>query len=326
MTEIKSIDCDVETFSSVDLARCGAYKYAEAPDFEILPFAYSVNDGPVEVIDLAQGEKIPDAILKALTDENVVKISYHAAFERVCLSAHLRKYYPQYFRSYSIPEDSVGDYLDPASWRCSMVWASYLGLPRSLKGVGAVLRLEEQKMSEGADLIRYFCQPCVPTKKNGGRTRNLPEHDPEKWELFKAYNKRDVEVELAIKARLAKFPVPDFLWDEYRLDQEINDRGILVDRTLVEQAIVIDEKTKDALRARMFESTGLDNPNSVSQMKNWLFHITDSEPQLHGDLAPASRRFSTTEFLDSHLNNWYHELAFTHVEGRATLESDPSNT
>ncbi len=270
MSAIKSISCDLETYSSVDLAKCGVYRYAQSPDFEILLFAYSVNEGPVCVVDVACGETVPEEILAALSDDRIEKWAYNAQFERVCLSNWLRSHYPQYFHSYSIPEDSVGDYLDPSGWKCSRIWGAYMGLPLSLKGVGAVLKLDEQKMEEGADLIRYFCKPCTPTKKNGGRTRNLPEHDPEKWELFKKYNKRDVEVELGIKARLAKFPVPDFLWDEYHLDQEINDRGILVDRTLVENAIAIDARTKNALRARMFESTGLDNPNSVSQMKDWL--------------------------------------------------------
>ena len=267
---MRELDIDIETYSSVDLPKAGVYKYSESEDFEVLLFAYSADGGPVQVVDLAQGDTIPTDVLEALTDDSVLKWAHNCAFERVCLSAYLRRNYPQYFRSYSVPEDSVGNYLDPAAWRCSMIWASYLGLPRSLKGVGAVLKLTEQKMEEGADLVKYFCKPCRPTKKNGGRTRNLPLHDPEKWDTFKAYNKRDVEVELAIKARLAKYPVPDFLWDEFCLDQEINDRGILVDTVLVEQAIKIDGKTKDYLRGRMYDRTGLENPNSVSQMKEWL--------------------------------------------------------
>lgn len=267
---MRELDIDIETYSSVYLPKAGVYKYSESEDFEVLLFAYSADGGPVQVVDLAQGDTIPTDVLKALTDDSVLKWAHNCAFERVCLSAYLRRNYPQYFRSYSVPEDSVGNYLDPAAWRCSMIWASYLGLPRSLKGVGAVLKLTEQKMEEGADLVKYFCKPCRPTKKNGGRTRNLPLHDPEKWDTFKAYNKRDVEVELAIKARLAKYPVPDFLWDEFCLDQEINDRGILVDTVLVEQAIEIDGRTKDSLRGRMYARTGLENPNSVSQMKEWL--------------------------------------------------------
>ena len=267
---MRELDIDIESYSSVDLAKAGLYRYSESADFEILLFSYSVDNGPVHVVDIALGEKIPDEILAALSNEDTVKWAHNSSFERICLSAYLRKNYPQYFRSYSVPEDTVGNYLNPSSWYCSMIWASYLGLPRSLKGVGAVLKLDEQKMEEGADLIKYFCKPCRPTKKNGGRTRNLPEHDPEKWELFKKYNKRDVEVELGIKARLAKFPVPDFVWDEYHLDQEINDRGILVDMALVENAIEIDAKTKYFLRSRMQEATGLENPNSVVQMKDWL--------------------------------------------------------
>jgi len=270
MSEIKTLSIDLETYSSADLPKCGVYKYVESPDFDILLFGYSVNEEPVRVVDVACGEKIPESILKMLTDDSVEKWAYNAQFERICLSAWLRKHYPEHFCSYSIPEDSVGNYLDPSAWKCSRIWGAYMGLPLSLKGVGAVLKLDEQKMSEGEDLIKYFCKPCRPTIKNGGRTRNLPEHDPEKWELFKKYNRRDVEVELGIKAKLSKFPVPDFVWDEYHLDQEINDRGILVDMTLVENAIAIDAKTKDYLRSQMQEKTGLDNPNSVSQMKGWL--------------------------------------------------------
>ena len=270
MGNIKTLSCDLETFSSVDLPKAGLYRYAESPDFEILLFAYSVNEGPVQVVDVACGEEVPEEILAALTDDSVEKWAYNAQFERVCLSYWLRRHHPEHFSSYSIPEDSVGNYLDPSAWKCSRIWGAYMGLPLSLKGVGAVLKLDEQKMEEGADLIKYFCKPCRPTKKNGGRTRNLPHHDPAKWALFKKYNARDVEVELGIKARLAKFPVPDFVWDEYHLDQEINDRGILVDMTLVEQAIEIDAKTKRSLRSRMQETTGLENPNSVTQMKGWL--------------------------------------------------------
>jgi len=270
MGRIKTLSLDLETYSSVDLAKCGVYKYAESPDFEILLFAYSVNEEPVQVVDVACGEEVPEEILAALTDGDVEKWAYNAQFERVCLSNWLRRNHPRHFASYSVPEDSVGGYLDPSAWKCSRIWGAYMGLPLSLKGVGAVLKLDEQKMEEGADLIKYFCKPCRPTKKNGGRTRNLPHHAAEKWALFKKYNARDVEVELGIKARQAKFPVPDFVWDEYHLDQEINDRGILVDMTLVEQAIVIDAKTKQSLRSRMQETTGLENPNSVTQVKDWL--------------------------------------------------------
>ena len=270
MERIKTLSLDLETYSSIDLAKCGVYKYAESPDFEILLFAYSVNERPVQVVDVACGEEVPEEILAALTDDTVEKWAYNAQFERVCLSYWLRREYPRYFKGYGVLEDSVGNYLNPASWKCSRIWGAYMGLPLSLKGVGAILKLDEQKMEEGADLIKYFCKPCRPTKKNGGRTRNLPHHSPEKWDLFKKYNARDVSVELGIKARLAKFPVPDFIWDEYHLDQEINDRGILVDMVLVSQAIAIDAKTKQSLRSRMQETTGLENPNSVIQMKGWL--------------------------------------------------------
>ena len=253
---MKSIAWDLETYSSVDLAKCGVYRYCESEDFEILLAAYSVDGGAVRVVDLACGEKLPEEILDALEDETVEKWSYNSQFERICLSRLLG--YP------------AGNYLAPASWRCSMVWASTLGLPRSLESVGAVLGLEKQKLTEGKDLIRYFCVPCRPTKANGGRTRNLPEHDPEKWERFKAYNLRDVETEMQIQERLSRFPVPDFIWEEYHLDQEINDRGIGVDMELVSQAITIDAHSRERLTAAMRELTKLENPNSVQQMKQWL--------------------------------------------------------
>lgn len=270
MEKINSLSLDLETFSDVDLNKCGVYKYAQSSAFEILLFGVSVNCGEVQVYDLAQGESVPVEIVKALTDNSVLKWAFNASFERVCLSVWLQKYYPQYFESYSIHEDTVGDYLDPSAWRCSMVWSAYMGLPLSLAGTGAVLGLSEQKLKEGKDLLRYFCVPCKSTKANGGRTRNLPEHDMEKWETFKAYNKRDVEVEMSIQDRLKKYPVPDFVWDEYHIDQEINDRGIALDMTLVKNAIAFDEKSKTELSEKMKELTNLDNPNSVQQMKQWL--------------------------------------------------------
>lgn len=236
----------------------------------MLLFAYSVDNGPVIVIDIAQGECVPDDILAALSDDTITKWAYNASFERICLSYWLKRNYPQHFYSYSIPEDTVGNYLDPASWKCSRIWGAYMGLPLSLEGIGAVLKLSDQKMKEGKDLIKYFCTPCKATKVNGGRTRNLPKHNLEKWATFKSYNKRDVEVELAIKERLSKYPVPDFIWEEYHLDQEINDRGIGVDMQLVANAIDIDAKTKQALLHQMQKKTGLENPNSVQQMKTWL--------------------------------------------------------
>ena len=270
MEKINSLSLDLETFSDVDLNKCGVYKYAQSSAFEILLFGVSVNCGEVQVYDLAQGESVPVEIVKALTDNSVLKWAFNASFERVCLSVWLQKYYPQYFESYSIHEDTVGDYLDPSAWRCSMVWSAYMGLPLSLAGTGAVLGLSEQKLKEGKDLLRYFCVPCRPTQANGGRTRNLPEHDVQKWETFKAYNKRDVEVEMSIQDRLKKYPVPDFVWDEYYIDQEINDRGIALDMTLVKNAIAFDEKSKAELSEKMQELTNLNNPNSVQQMKQWL--------------------------------------------------------
>lgn len=270
MVKMKELSIDLETYSDVDLKKSGVYRYTESPNFEILLFAYSVDNGPVIVIDIAQGECVPDDILAALSDDTITKWAYNASFERVCLSYWLKKNYPEHFYSYSIPEDTVGNYIDPASWKCSRIWGAYMGLPLSLEGIGAVLKLSDQKMKEGKDLIKYFCTPCKATKVNGGRTRNLPEHNLEKWATFKSYNKRDVEVELAIKERLIKYPVPDFIWDEYHLDQEINDRGIGVDMQLVDNAIEIDAKTKQALLHQMQKKTGLENPNSVQQMKTWL--------------------------------------------------------
>ena len=249
---MKSIEIDIETYSDVDLSKCGVYKYASSPNFEILLFGYSVDGGEVRVVDLCQGEEIPAEILKALSDESVTKWAFNALFERVCLSNYL------------------GEWLEPESWKCSMVWSATLGLPLSLENVGAVLGLEKQKLSEGKDLIRYFCVPCKPTKANGGRTRNLPEHDREKWGRFKAYNLRDVEAEMQIQQRLSKFPVPDFVWEEYWQDQEINDRGIGVDMEMVAQAIAMDGRSKSELSAAMQELTELENPNSVQQMKQWL--------------------------------------------------------
>ena len=258
---MKTLFIDIETYSSVPLKTAGTYPYAESDDFEILLFGYSEDNEPVRVVDLASGEKLPERVLNALIDNDVQKWAYNAAFERVCISYWLRKYYPKMLNE---------GYLDPNSWRCSMVWAGYMGLPLSLEGAGAVLKLDNQKMTEGKNLIRYFCCPCNPTKTNGGRTRNLPSHAPEKWELFKEYNQRDVEVEMAIHDRLAKYPVPDFVWDEYHLDQVINDRGILIDMDVVENAIVMDNKSHNEIESQLKVLTDMENPNSVAQMKAWL--------------------------------------------------------
>lgn len=253
---MQTLSIDLETYSDQPLAKTGVYRYVESPDFEILLFAYSLDGGSVQQIDLACGEKIPSEILSALEDETVTKWAFNANFERICLSRFLG--YP------------TGDYLEPDSWKCSMVWAAYMGLPLSLEGVGAVLGLEKQKLTEGKDLIKYFCQPCAPTKSNGQRTRNLPEHAPDKWLAFKRYNIRDVETEMSIQARLLKYPVPDSVWEEYRLDQEINDRGVGLDMELVRQAIQMDGRSRSELTQAMKELTSLDNPNSVQQMKQWL--------------------------------------------------------
>lgn len=270
MSEIKTLSIDLETYSDVNLNKSGVYRYTESDAFEILLFGVSVNNGPVTVYDLASGDQVPEEIIAAVADETVIKWAFNASFERICLSTWLRKYYPEYFHSYSTPEDSTGNYLNPVSWRCSMIWSAYLGLPLSLAGAGAVLGLEQQKMREGKDLIRYFCVPCKPTKANGGRTRNLPSDAPDKWAVFKSYNKRDVEVEMSIKDRIKSYPVPDSVWEEYHIDQEINDRGILIDKDLVQNAIAFDARSKESLTRQLQLLTDLENPNSVLQMKSWL--------------------------------------------------------
>lgn len=268
--EIKTLSIDLETRSSVDIGKTGVYRYAEDPDFDILLFGVSVNSGPIEVYDLASGDVIPDDILAALSDNKVMKWAYNASFERICLSVWLRRYYPQYFKSYCPEDDPASKFLDPVAWHCSMVLGFYNGLPGGLEKIGAVLGFEQQKLKEGKDLIRYFCCPCKPTKANGGRTWNLPHHAPEKWQLFKQYNERDVLVEQQIQERLRKYPLPDFLWEEYALDQMINDRGIRIDQQMVAEAIRIDELSKTNLIGRMKKMTGLDNPNSVIQMHDYL--------------------------------------------------------
>lgn len=269
---MKNIEVDIETYSSVSLKKCGVYKYAESPDFEVLLFGYSVDGAPVSTVDLACGEEIPEKILDALTDETVTKWAHNAQFERICLSRYLSDKGSSLDSSHDNHPRTreCARFLNPESWRCSMVWAAYMGLPLSLEGVGAVLGLEKQKLTEGKDLIRYFSVPCSPTKANEGRTRNLPEHNMEKWERYKAYNIRDVETEMAICKKLSKFSVPEEIWDEYHIDQEINDRGIRVDMPFVEQAIAVDELSRKRLTATMKKLTDLENPNSVLQMKEWL--------------------------------------------------------
>ena len=269
---MKTISIDIETYSSVNLAKGGVYRYAESEDFEILLFGYSIDGGEISVIDLAQGESMPEDVLDALTDEAVLKWAFNAQFERVCLSRYLTGHGVslESFHDSNSLSTEYARFLNPSSWRCSMVWSAYMGLPLSLEGVGAVLGLEKQKLKEGKDLIKYFSMPCAPTKANGSRTRNFPSDAPDKWTDYKAYNKRDVETEMQIQQKLARFPVPDFVWDEYHLDQEINDRGIGVDMDFVRQAVRIDGKSREVLSAAMRNLTDLDNPNSVQQIKQWL--------------------------------------------------------
>jgi DNA polymerase len=265
---MKKLMMDLETKSDIDIAKSGVYRYADSPYFDILLFAYSVDGNPVQVVDLASGEQLPEEILNALTDDRIQKHAFNASFERVCLSVWLRRNYPERFVSYGSPEDACGNYLSPNAWRCTMVAAAYLGLPLSLAGVGAVLQLQQQKMSEGKALIRYFCVPYDTV--NGVPQFHTPADAPEKWNVFRAYNQRDVETEQAIERRLSRFPVPEFVWQEYALDQTVNDRGIQVDLQLVQQAIRMDALTKDKLLQRMKALTHLENPNSVYQLLGWL--------------------------------------------------------
>ena len=266
--EINMITIDIETRSDKDISKCGVYAYIDTPYFDILLFAYSIDEQPVQVVDMANGEEIPESILAALADENVVKRAFNCNFERVCLSKYLRENHPQYFQSYSIDEDTVGDFLNPESWHCSMIHARTLGLPSSLAEFGKVLGIEQQKMTEGKALVKFFCVPYDTV--DGVPQFHNPKDYPDKWEIFKAYNKRDVEAELEIDRKLSRFPVPDFLWKEFYLDQEINDRGILVDMQLADKAIGLDAEAKEELTAEMKRLTGVENPNSVYQLLDWL--------------------------------------------------------
>ena len=266
--EINMITIDIETKSDKDISKCGIYAYTDTPYFDILLFAYSIDGQPVQVVDMANGEEIPENVLAALVDENVIKRAFNVNFERVCLSKYLRKNYPQYFQSYSIDEDTVGDFLNPESWHCSMIHARTLGLPSSLAEVGKVLGIEQQKMTEGKALIKFFCVPYDTV--DGVPQFHNPKDYPDKWEIFKAYNKRDVEAELEIDRKLSRFPVPDFIWQEFYLDQEINDRGILVDMQLADKAICLDAEAKEELTTEMQRLTGVENPNSVYQLLGWL--------------------------------------------------------
>ena len=262
---MKTLSLDLETYSSVDLGKSSVYRYVESPDFDILLLGFSADGSPVQVVDLAQGEQIPTEVIDALTDDTVCKWAFNASFERICLSEWLRRHgYPLRNDYYSVPDDPCMGYLDPAGWHCTMIWAAYLGLPLSLKDAGSALGLDKQKLTEGKDLIKYFCVPG----KDG--QRHFPSDAPDKWATFKAYNLRDVETEMSIQERLRKYPVPDAVWDQYHLDQQINDRGIAVDMTLVRSAIAIDERSHEELTAKLQELTMLENPNSVQQMKDWL--------------------------------------------------------
>lgn len=265
---MKTLEIDLETRSDRDITKCGVYAYVDSPYFAITLMSVSVDGGAVQLYDLANGDRVPDRILSALADENVVKRAFNVNFERVCLSKYLREEYPQFFRSYSIDADTVGDYLSPVGWQCTMIHCRTLGLPSTLADAGAALKLEQQKMPEGKALIKYFCIPYDTV--NGVPQFHIPADAPDKWETFKAYNKQDVEAELAIDQRLSRFPVPDAIWEEFYLDQEINDRGIRVDMELVEAALTLDAQAKEKLSADMRRLTGIENPNSVYQLLDWL--------------------------------------------------------
>lgn len=258
---MRQIAIDIETFSPAPLAKTSVYPYAEHPDFRLLIFGYSIDGGPVEVVDLASGGGLPDEVLAALVDPGVVKWAHNAAFERVAFSAWLQRHHPELL---------AAGFLDPSQWRCTMVWSAYLGLPMSLNAVGAALDLDVQKDTAGKRLIKQFCTPATPSVLNGGGTRNLPSSDPTGWAQFIDYNQRDVEVELAIHDRLSSFPIPEAEWDAYALDQRINDTGILLDHTLADAAVALDDQHRAATLARARELTGLENPNSPIQLKNWL--------------------------------------------------------
>ncbi len=268
---MKYLSLDLETFSSENLSKAGVYRYVQAPDFDILLISYAIDGGEVQTIDLAQGEALPLDLISAIISDDVIKWAFNAQFERICLSEWLKR--KGYVLERPLPfghEPEYLNYLDPERWRCFMVWSAYLGLPFSLEQAGSVLGLDKQKLKEGKDLIRYFSMPCNPTKANGGRTRNLPEHDSEKWQLYKAYNKRDVETEMVIQERLESFPMPDMEWENYHRDQKINDLGILIDKELAQQSIQMDKEVRAHALQKLQKLTGLDNPNSILQLRDWL--------------------------------------------------------
>ena len=294
--DMQSLAIDIETFSSEDLARSGVYRYAEASDFRVLLFGYSCDGGPVSVVDLASGETLPPAVLSALLNDTVIKWAFNASFERVCLSRYLR----------DLGLLPAGRFLPPSSWRCSMVWCEYLGLPHSLEKAGEVLQLKRQKLEEGKDLVRFFCRPAKPSLMNGQSERNLPWSDPERWQLFIDYNRRDVETEEEIRQRVHKYPVPEKVWKEYALDQEINDRGIRADRGFVRSALAVDESVRSALSAELQQRTELSNPNSVAQIRKWLEdHGTEvrdlSKKQVKELLAEASEEIRPVLLLRQQL-------------------------
>ena len=326
---MKTLSIDIETFSSYNLQKTGVYRYVEAPDFEIQLFGYSVDSGPVQVIDLACGQHIPEDILAALTDDNVTKWAFNASFERVCLSEYLKRMgrsLDPFHDNHSLCTEPAR-YLNPESWRCSMIGAATMGLPLSLEGVGAVLGLEKQKLTDGKELIKLFCQPCIPTKANNGRARNRPEDEPVKWAAFKRYNVRDVETEMSIQERLQKFPVPDTVWDEYHIDQEINDRGVKIDIPLVQSAIEMDSRSRSELMKAMKHLTELDNPNSVQQMKQWLSDngmVTDTlgkkaVAELMKDAPPELQRVLTLrqQLAKSSVKKYQSMMSAVCADGRA---------
>ena len=301
---------DIETFSRADLPKTGVYRYAEDPSFEILLFGISVDDGPVDVFDLKSGESIPEAILESLQDNSVTKWAFNAQFERICLSRHLR----------DLGLLEKGEFLSPRGWRCDMIWAGYLGFPMSLKNAGAALGLEEQKMEEGKSLITYFCKPYRETSINGYTDRNLPEHAPEKWDLFKAYNARDVEVEMNIQEKLSAHPVPDFVWEEYWMDQEINDRGICVDLPMVRSAIRLDALSQEKTLGELKRLTGLSNPRSVIQLRSWFDRQGFPMDSLDKEAVAGALKTNPPEHLETVLRLWQ-EISKSAVKKYKAMET-----
>ena len=318
---MKVLTIDIETASDENLDECGVYRYAESEYFNLLLVSYSIDGGPVATVDIDNGDTLPDAILEALTDKNVIKKAFNVNFERICLSVYLRRNYPELLDF----NDAVGNYIDPESWQCDMIHSRYLGMMSSLENMGKLLRLKEKKLSESKELIKYFCTPHE-TKK-GTQEIYIKSDAPKKWKKFVEYNRRDVEVELKIQRMLSEVPVPDIIWEEFYLDQRINDRGILVDTEFAKKAVELDNNVKNELSPKLKELTGLDNPNSPMQMKDWLMRKgigTDSLDKKSMPILLASAPDDVKEVLTlyqqlskSSVSKYYTMLNASCEDGRA---------